>query len=228
MSSTGIYTSQVEEVFEKFLSSELIGMHGKLVASLGSTSINVTTKDVMGGVIQDWLYTWMKQSKFDVTPNPNTQMPPDFYLADSTPFEVKTFFCKARKPAFDLANFSAYIRDLLVHPARLDDDHLIFSYDVGSDYWSIENVWLRKIWEMSGPSPTNHVELQAKQRSAVNLRPKNFVIQSSNTFKSRNDFVVAISRAMDKFGQYPDGFSSGSAWLEQVKVRYQAATGCVL
>lgn len=227
MGSHSIYTSQVEEVFVKFLSSELIGRHGTLVASLGNTSISVTTKDVMGGVIQDWLFTWMKQSEFDVTANPNTQMPPDFYLAESTPFEVKTFYCKA-KPAFDLANFSAYIRDLLMHPTRLDDDHLIFSYDIGRDYWSIENIWLRKIWEMSGPSITNHIELQAKQGSAVNLRPKNFISPNSNTFKSRLEFINSISDAMDKFSQYPEGFSSGFSWLEEVKVRYQEATGCVL
>lgn len=227
MGSQSIYSSQVENVFTKFLASELIGQRGTLIATLGKTSINITTKDVMGGVIQDWLFTWMKQSNFDVMPNPFTQMPPDFYLDKTTPFEVKTFYFKA-KPAFDLANFSAYTRDLLAHPSRLDDDHLIFSYDVGEDYWSIENIWLRKIWEMSGPSATNHVELQAKQSSPTNLRPKNFILPKSNTFTSRLDFVVAISNAMDKFEKYPEGLSSGLSWLEEVRVRYQEATGCAL
>jgi type II restriction enzyme len=209
------------------LSSKLIEQKGTLIAALGDISIGVTSKDVMGGVIQDWLFTWMKKSGFRVKQNPNTQMPPDFFVSNDIPFEVKAFYHLA-KPAFDLANFSAYTRDLLHHPVRLDDDHLIFAYDIGEDYWSIKNIYLKKIWEMSGSSPKNHIELQAKQGIATNLRPKNFCSSRAKLFTSRGQFVSGIALAMDKFHQYPEGFSDSNTWLAEVQAKYQETTGFAL
>ncbi|WP_180169985.1 NgoBV family restriction endonuclease, partial [Acinetobacter sp. YH01011] len=129
-------------------------------------------------------------------------------------------------PNFDLANFDAFTRSLLTEPERLDTDHLVFEYElfVGGIV-RINNIWIKKIWEMAGPSTTNILNLQVKQGVPVNIRPKNWRTNSSRVtfFGQRLDFVIALDQALQHF--YPARYPT---WLNTVQSNYLARTGHAL
>lgn len=72
-------------------------------------------------------------------------------------------------PGFDLANFDAYPHSLLIHPERLDVNHLIFAYKLVGDSLQVIDIWLKKICEMAGASDLNILSLQVKQGVPVNI-----------------------------------------------------------
>jgi hypothetical protein len=148
----------------------------------------------------------------------NTQEPPDFFLADDTHLEIKAFNYNAN-PGFDLANFNAYIRDLLCHPTRLDAEHLVFGYVVQDSHIIIREFWVKKIWQMAGASDRNHLSLQVKQGEPVNIRPKDWR-NRDNSFANRSAFVAALDAAIQHF--YPERTPQ---WLNDVTREYQQQTG---
>lgn len=96
----------------------------------------------------------LDQQNINFSKPKNTQEPPDFYLSDGSHLEVKTFNYAAN-PSFDVANFDAYTRSLLVHPDRLDVNHLIFGYAFESASIKIVDFWVKKAWEITGSSKQN-------------------------------------------------------------------------
>ena len=81
-------------------------------------------------------------------------------------------------------------------------------------------MWVKKIWEMSGPSNTNGLNLQVKQNIPVNIRPKNWRSNNVELFNSRLDFITALNEALQRFypTRYPD-------WLSTVQRLYLERTG---
>ena len=129
-------------------------------------------------------------------------------------------------PNFDLANFDAFTRSLLTEPERLDTDHLVFEYFLqAGGVVTINNIWVKKIWEMAGPSDTNILNLQVKQGVPVNIRPKNWRSNSPRItfFGQRLDFVIALDQALQHF--YPNRHIN---WLATVQQNYLIRTGQVL
>jgi hypothetical protein len=147
--------------------------------TLAGIDFPVLSKDIMGSVLQEWFENWMNQNKISFSKPTNTQEPPDFYLADGGHLEVKAFNFSAN-PGFDLANFDAYTRSLLLHPERLDADHLVFGYALEGDSVRIVDFWVKKIWEMAGVSAVNILSLQVKQGVPVNIRPKDWRTRSGS------------------------------------------------
>ena len=129
--------------------------------------------------------------------------------------EFKSFDASA-SPNFDLANFDAYTRRLLTNAECLDTDHLIFSYHLAGNQVRIVDFWIKKIWQMTGPSNTNILSLQVKQGSPVNIRPKNWRSPRVSLFTSRREFVSALDQALQRF--HPDRYPE---WLFNVCQDYQ-------
>lgn len=86
----------------------------------------------------------------------------------------------------------------------------------------IVDFWMKYIWEMTGPSPTNILELQVKQGSPINIRPKNWRNAKNKVFANRKDFMVALNDSITKFNRQ-DRF--GGNWLNKVSKDYQVLTG---
>lgn len=185
--------------------------------------IKITTKDVVGGVLQDWFSHWMTENNIAWQTGPHAQSWPDFILSNGEHLELKTFDGEA-SPNFDLANFDSYTRSLLTNPERLDTNHLVLEYtlDMNSGTIKINKFWSKKIWEMTGPSDTNILNLQVKQNVPSNIRPKNWRSESNRIefFNSRLEFVTALSEALSRF--YPDRHTN---WLNDVQRKYQEVTG---
>lgn len=203
--------SDIAKVEQLIIQQNIIGQTGELIFSYAGFQTTVFTKDAIGNAIQDWFGQWLSQQGMVWETGIHSQSWPDFILSDGSHLEVKTFDSEA-DANFDVANFDAFVRSLWngdVH--RLDTMHLVFSYITNPETGaiSINNYWLKNIWNLTGPSRTNILSMQKKQGTAVNIRPKNWRSPKVQMFTSRQEFVYALSQAVMRFreGEYTDWYS---------------------
>jgi NgoBV restriction endonuclease len=182
------------------ISQGLLVSQGQVTFNFFGETLTVTSLDVVGSILQNWFEHWLIRNQTPYTLVPNTQSWPDFILQDGTELEIKAFDFNAG-PNFDVANFDAYTRSLQTNAERLLTEHLVFGYTSQNGIIGIKDVYLKKIWELTGPSPTNILNLQVKQGVPVNIRPKNWSSNRVEIFQNRRDFVWALHQALQHF--YP-------------------------
>lgn len=209
---------------------QLIGQSGFIQFTLKDITVKIETKDTVGNLIQEWLKTWMLKEKIDFEENTNTQTFPDIFLdaKDKTKglLEIKTFDFD-RGPGFDLANFDSYCNSLLEDSYRLDSDYLILAYQMNGSNITIKDVWLKKIWEISGGSGTYPIKVQEKKKVIYNIRP---IIWYSDRaefkpFSSKEEFLKALNETRY---QYPKTHHDNAHWLKKVVKNYKDKTGSAL
>jgi hypothetical protein len=213
----------ISEIVSKVRADGVIKKDGLLQFELAGISIEIDNKDIVGGVLQSWFGEWLKVHGYEYL-NSATQTFPDFEFNRDIYLELKTFNAE-NGPAFDIANFASYLDSLLTKPQRLNSDYLIFSYKVHDSRISINDIWVKKVWEITGPSPTNITELQVKRDRVYNIRPKTWYSPRVETYASRRDFVNALWRAGMRFGT-PD--SCNSQWFNNVEKKFKEKTGTEL
>ena len=128
-------------------------------------------------------------------------------------------------PAFDVADGYGFIEDLLVDISKLNADYIIFGYlldDKGN--LIIKEIWSKKIWQLIGKSPKNHITcqirtLKGKDHSEGRLqkfRPYNFHKPRSqkNKFNTLLEFLESLQLLLN----YNNGTKSiYSDWLSKIK-----------
>ncbi len=213
----------LDQIIAKLEKSDLTEKKGKIYLDFDGIKTNITSKDIVGNSLQDWFGEWLKVNNFSWSPGIHSQNWPDFILEDGSHLELKTFNHDA-SPAFDLANFDAFIRSLYDgNIERIDTPHLVFSYKVNANgYLQITDFWNKFIWELTGPSPTNIIELQVKQGSPINIRPKNWRNPKVNLFENRLSFMKALDQVITKYNRQ-DRFNG--SWLKKVSADYKDLTG---
>ena len=219
-----ILTSQ--ELYNR-LSDEykLRDVNGFIVFNLGSHKMTVTTKDVVGNIIENWVKDWMLFNDVEFEPNPNTQTKPDIYInpKDHTQglLEIKAFDYSA-SANFDIADFKGFAKELLVRPYLIEIESLIFGYTMNSVSGEvlIRDMWLKKLWEISSPSEKWPLKVQYKNQVISKIRPALWYSQDSRrkyrTFDTREDFLAAFEETLYR---YQDTHSMASDW----KGKYQKA-----
>lgn len=204
----------------------LIGKSGNIEFELMGIKTVVESRSVIGEVIQDWLYKYISTKNIEYTLAANTQEFPDFYLGGDM-IEVKCFD-QDRSPNFDVAAFRSYTKSLLTSPERLNAYYLIFSYSMDSDTFAItiKNIWLKRVWEICGPSADLPIKVQRKQGVIVNIRPITWYSQRATftPFANRKDFVKALEKTM-KNNDAPSHELVTNGWLAKVASGYQTVTG---
>ncbi len=224
VSALEIYT----ELVENFKIKEKIG---SVEIKLGNITAKYNGKDAIGDLLQEWLGEWMRSKKYYFSTKHNTQEFPDFLLSESDTkdfLELKTFNANA-SPAFDIANFDSYCTSLLTIPERLDADYLILSYKMINSELSVDNVWLKKVWEIAGTSGANPINLQTKYKQPYNLRPVKWYSDrktKNKPFKCKLDFIKAISETHLKYPTNSESYSED--WLKNVSEKYLENTGVKL
>lgn len=219
------------ELYSKLVDDyKIIGETAIINFKLRDLTISIETKDTVGNLLQEWLKAWLMVEKVEFEENTNSQVFPDFYLDKHNQktdlLEVKTFDLK-RGPGFDLANFDSYCNSLLVNAYRIDSDYLIFAYEMHGSTITIKNVWLKKIWELAGPSGTYPLKVQEKKSVIYNIRPTIWY-STKSTFKpfaSKEDFLSALNETRY---QYPQTRHTNGHWLQNVVKNYQEHTGILL
>jgi type II restriction enzyme len=217
-----------KKLFKKLVEDyQLIGQTGSIQFTLKDLVIKIETKDTVGNLIQEWLKEWMKKEGIEFEENINSQTFPDIYLdiTDKTKglLEIKTFDFD-RGPGFDLANFDSYCNSLIENSHRLDSDYLILAYEMNGSEITIKNIWLKKIWELSGASSTYPIKVQEKKNVIYNIRPIIWYSDKSTfkPFASKEEFLKALNETRY---QYPKTHHDNAHWLKKVLKNYKDKTG---
>lgn len=195
------------DLHQLLINSGVIGCSGYMSITLNNIPATIKGLDAMGHLVQEWLFTWAKVHNVHIHQNPKTQEFPDYFLNpnDVTKdlLEIKVFNHFAG-PAFDLADFFEYIDFLATKPYKLYADYLVLSYamDEASGMVTIKNIWLKKIWELAGYSPTNYITCQIRTdkqsglRRPYKIRPTSFN-KSGNTFSGPKDFLTELQNLLN-------------------------------
>lgn len=189
-----IYNSVSLSMYEE-LQLELPNLVGGIQFGLGGISFNIQSKDGIGGMIQEWLGVWAKNRGYNIVEQSVSQEFPDFFVGrEGGLLEIKTYNAAAG-PSFDIANFQSYCESLTLNPERLDADYLIFAYRLNNGVLFIENIFLKKIWEISSASDRWPIKTQTKRDVIYNLRPCAFHsarMTNYPPFKNKEEFVKAL------------------------------------
>lgn len=202
---------------------------GSIEIKLGGISAKYSGKDAIGDLLQEWLREWLILNNFYFRQPKNTQAFPDFLLSESDNsnfLELKAFDADA-SPAFDIANFDSYCTSLLLVPERIEADYLIFSYKMVDSVLSIDNVWLKKVWEITSLTKKNTITLQQKRGLIYNIRPCTWYSSNSKNppFKDKVEFLNAL---VGTFNSYNQCANYKTNWLKNVEAKYLQNTGIKL
>ena len=211
-----------QEIFDKLVNEDrILTVKGQIKFHLGDVSTIIKKKDVVGNILQEWLEAWLADRGIDFEPNPNTQMPPDVFLNpdDHTKnlLEVKAFNFES-SPAFDIADFKAFVRELIEKPYHLETDFLIFGYVMDEDTGDVivKHLWLKKIWEITKPMADWPITVQYKNEILQKMRPGNWYSSRSKfkLFESMEDYLAAFEETIY---QNPETRSQGAQWKNKFK-----------
>lgn len=215
------------QIYDKLINEDhILTEKGQIRFSLLDVSIIIKHNDVVGNIIQEWLEGWLTRHEIEFDPNSNTQMPPDVYLLpeDHTQnlLEVKAFN-RTASPAFDIADFKAFVNELIEKPYHLDTDFLIFGYTMDSMTGDvvIREVWLKKIWEIMRTMDDWPITLQYKNGKVQKIRPGNWYTKrgrSGPAFASKTDFLSAFEETVY---QNPETHASAAQWRMRFKKSYR-------
>jgi hypothetical protein len=212
-------------LFNKLREESIVGSIGESTFTLNSMSTIIKDSSIVGNVIQEWLKKFMDTHGILYRLKPNTQEFPDFLMDGSDCQGLLEVKCFKESPNFDIANFQAYARSLLVTPYRLDADYLIFEYAEHNNGIIIKDMWLKKVWEISGPSERSPLKIQWKQSVPVNIRPAIWNprgVVKYPPFSTRKEFVEAIKKVIDT-SSISGGIQRG--WFNRVEALYREQTG---
>ena len=220
-----------EQVYDRLVNTtKIIGEKGVISFSLKGLNIKIESRDIVGNVIQEWFKAWLTSQSIDFAVAPNTQAFPDFHLDTTNPqlemLEIKSFNFDGRA-GFDVAAFPAYRTSLVDHPCRLDSNYLIFGYSMNGHEIEIKNVWLKKVWEITGKSRNWPLNCNVKRGELFNIRPVKWYDNartSHKPFGSALEFVNAFDLTQRQWALTArDPLTS--IWLTKVKAGYKKATG---
>lgn len=190
--------SPAQYLHESLLSKNIIGSSGKIFFEIQDFRCQINDNSIIGNVIQSWLQSFMRANHIDYRLVSNTQEFPDFYLNknldNSDLLEVK---CFTKSANFDIANFLSYCNSVIKNPYRLNADYLIFEYKNFDNEIIINQVWLKKVWEICGKSDRSEVKIQWKKGQPYNIRPANWYGSGKiqyPPFESRLEFVEAYRK----------------------------------
>ncbi len=210
------------QVFDLLKEQLSTNNQGEITFRLSDFQITVQQNNVVGNILEEWLDKWMTKNNIDHVYN-HSQSSPDFWLnatlSNDDWLEIKSF---TGSPNFDIGNFMSYISDAMDKPWKLQSNYLLIEYkmDMETGIITINNVWLKKVWEISCPSAKWAVKVQDKKNIIYNLRPATWYSEKTDfdTFKSLEDFLSALDFVIKT---YPSTAKIGLEWKRKVEKAYK-------
>lgn len=203
------------------LKSDLLGQVGSIKISFCGLDVEIESNDTVGNSLQSWLEGYLNKNNIYYRTPDNTQEFPDFYLGENNNenlLEVKAFNID-NGPGFDIANFESYCSSLTSKSYRLNADYLIIGYKMTGSQIKIENIWLKKIWEISSTSSSHKLRVQDKRGMIYNIRPCTWYSTRTKfkPFSNKKEFVYAIHQTLIN---YEHTSIKADEWLDKVKEDY--------
>lgn len=201
------------------------GAHGYIRFKLREHEITVEQNNVVGNILEEWLAKWMKDKGYEFVHN-HKQAAPDFWLdpddLDNSWLEIKSFY---GSPNFDVSAFRSYINAIIEHPNKLHSKYLLIKYDmVEGGEITVQNVWLKNVWEICCTSATWSIRVQYRNKTIVNIRPATWYSDNADykPFESLEHFLAALEQTIYR---YHDTNAIAETWLERVCNAYKKYYG---
>ena len=176
----------------------LKGAQGDITFSLRDFSIKVNQNNVVGNLVEEWLAKWMDRENIQNIHNIK-QSSPDFFLnpddLKADWLEIKSFY---ENPNFDVAAFRSFIQLIIDKPYKLQSKYLLIKYRMNDGIVTIEDFWMKKIWQICSSSERFPLKVQYKNKSIVNIRPCTWYSENTNypPFECLEDFLAALEETM--------------------------------
>lgn len=208
-----------KEIYDDLLKN-VKGQKGKIYFNLANVCLKVNETDTVGKTLQEWLKKYLKTKNIYFREPSNTQSFPDFFLSENNYndlLEIKSFHY-TKNPGFDIANFDSYCAKIKEEPYCLYADYLIFGYEMINGVITIEDIWLKKIWEIAGKSSRFPLKTQVKKDVIYNIRPNsNFKKGETPVFHNETQFLKAVEETIEKYR----GETSSKEWKTAFKINYK-------
>lgn len=202
------------------------GAEGFIKFNLRDYYITVEQNNVVGNIIEEWLSKWMKEQDFSFIHN-EKQAAPDFWLdpdnLNSAWLEIKSFY---RGPGFDVSAFLSYINEIIEHPWKLHSNYLLIKYRMDDGGMvTIEDFWLKNVWEICSTSSSWPLKVQYKNKSIVNIRPCTWYSERTDfkPFECLEDFLAALEETIYKYP--PTRATLAKDWADRLKKSYKKHYG---
>ena len=203
------------------------GSTGSVRFNLKDFHITVEQNNIVGNILEEWLGKWLTSKNIPHIHNPG-QSSPDFWLnpkkLDEDWLEVKSF---TGSPNFDIAAFRSFINLIIDKPYKLQSQYLLIKYKMEKGIVTIEDFWLKKVWEISCTSDRFPIKVQYKNKAIVNIRPATWYSDRAEypVFESLEDFLAALEQTIYK---YHDTNHLAETWLDNVIKSYKRFYGVEL
>lgn len=205
----------LEELYEKAL-NDIRGEKGVITINIGGIPKTSKSNDIIGNCVQEWIPQWLEDNGIKLETNSNSQSFPDF-TADINgakyDMEVKCWNY-TNAPAFDIANFDSFYREIYTHPKKLYAKYLIFGYAPIKHGFRIENIFLKNLWEITSKSQKYPLGLQVKQGRPYAIRPFDFRKNSDKSFSNIYELINAIYETRKIFAM--DNMINPDEWHEKI------------
>lgn len=211
-----------QQIYQALKDQKLTEHIGGIHLELMGVGVDVNDKSSIGYLFQEWFALWMKKNNIYFRVKPNSQDFPDFLLDEKSDakdlLEIKVFDVDGG-PNFDVANFEAYCRSLKTKSYRVDADYLIFAYRLKDAKLQIVDFWLKKIWDITGPSATYDIRTQNKQGMIYNIRPIMWFAKRAKyqAFGNKKAFLEALHKTLMAYGHTAE---RSIDWLKDVNENY--------
>ncbi|MCL2355794.1 MAG: NgoBV family restriction endonuclease [Defluviitaleaceae bacterium] len=183
----------LEGLYKKAL-EKIKGERGTVVITIGNIPKISKSNDIIGNCVQEWIPQWLEDEGLTLESNKKSQAFPDFTaVIDGKRYdmEVKCWNYN-QSPAFDIANFNGFYREIFSNPAKLNAKYLIFGYSPTKHGFEIKDIFLKNLWDITSVSRKYPVGLQVKQGQPYAIRPFPFHKLPGEAFGSAEKFIAAI------------------------------------
>ena len=204
------------------------GATGSITFNLKDYEITVEQKNVVGNILEEWIDKWMTH-KGIVHIHNERQSSPDFWLnpddLNADWLEVKSF---TGSPNFDVAAFRSFINLIIEKPWKLYSKHLLIKYKSENGIVTIENFWLKNLWEICSTSSVWPIKVQYKNKVIVNIRPSVWYSESADykPFDCLEDFLAALEETIYRY--HDTRTTIAEHWSEKLCKSYKAHYGKAL
>lgn len=215
-----------QEIVTLLKESGIYDAIGQISMNLNNTSVVIKQNDTVGNILQEWLCKFLDENEIYYRPAVG-QTFPDFFLGEednSNLCEMKTYL-GTRRPAFDISNFLGYVNSIAEKPYRLDSDYIIFAYNSSDEgEITIQNIWCKKVWEITGPATAYPLNCQRRNGQIVNIRPVSWMSERAQIkpFSCKEEFIVALYKT---HLNYHNQTRVSQAWLKQLTDGYREHSG---
>lgn len=174
---------------------------GSIKFNLKDYQITVEQNNVVGNILEEWLGKWMAANGIAHVHN-TKQSSPDFWLNPSDMqsdwLEVKSF---TGSPNFDVAAFRSFINLVIDKPWKLHSKHLLIKYKMEDGVVTIQDFWMKNLWEICSTSKQWPIKVQYKNSTIVNIRPATWYSDNADykPFASLEHFLAALEETIYRY-----------------------------